>query len=704
MLQQFVGHPYPLGATWDGRGVNFAVFSENAASAELCLFSQTPRDSESARFMLRGRTGDVWHTYLEGLKPGTVYGYRADGSYLPREAHRFNRHKLLLDPYAKATTGKLIWDDALYGYVGGDPREDLSFDARDSSAFVPKSVVVDPTFDWRNDKPPEIPWERTVIYECHVKGLTARHPGVPPELRGTYLGLASEPIIRHLTELGVTAVELLPVFHFVDQRTLARHGLVNYWGYNTIGYFAPEARYASAGEGRQVAEFKIMVQALHRAGIEVILDVVYNHTGEGDRLGPTLCMRGLDNASYYRLKPNDLREYENVTGCGNTINLGHPRVLQMVMDSLRYWVQDMHVDGFRFDLATVLLRNDHGLDPRSSFLTIVQQDPVLSKVKLIAEPWDLGADGYQLGRFPPPWAEWNDQYRDVVRKFWRGDPTQIALLASRVSGSRDIFSPSRRRPCASVNFVTCHDGFTLQDLTAYQHKRNEANGEHNRDGTDHNHSRNWGAEGPTDDPTIRALRERVQRSLLATLAVSRGVVMLTAGDELGRTQHGNNNAYCQDNGISWLDWDLDESRRELLAFVQRIFALRRAHPALRHDEFFYGVPVSTGIWKDVTWLRPDGGQMTLQDWHDAQHRFLAMLIHDGEDGGGAQDTSADPAETLLVIFNADEQVRRFTFPNLKDEKNWCELLDTATPGNPPRIVNESYLDVLPQGLLVLELR
>jgi glycogen operon protein len=703
MFRTAEGVPYPLGATWDGRGVNFALFSQNATAVELNLF-QSPSDGEALLRIPLARGGaDVWHIYVEGLQPGALHGYRVDGPYVPREGHRFNRHKLLLDPYAKSVTGPVAWHDSLNGYTVGDPREDLSFDDRDSAAHVPKCVVVDTRFDWGGDAAPRTPWEKTVLYECHVKGMTALHPAVPPELRGTYLGLAAPPILNHLLELGVTAVELLPVHHFVDQQALARRGLRNYWGYHSVSFFAPEARYASGGDGRQVNEFKAMVRAFHEAGIEVILDVVYNHTGEGDRLGPTLSMRGLDNASYYRLKPADFREYENFTGCGNTLNLRHPRVLQCVMDSLRYWVRDMHVDGFRFDLAPVLIRNDHGVDSRSTFWTAVQQDPVLAGVKLIAEPWDLGPDGYQLGRFAP-WAEWNDQYRDSVRRFWRGDSGQLPTLASRVAGSRDLFGATRRGPCAGINFVTCHDGFTLADLTSYEAKHNEANGEDNRDGHNENYSRNWGVEGSTEDPAVLCTRERVRRSLLATLLLSRGVPMLSAGDELGRSQRGNNNAYCQDNETSWLDWRGDESRRRLLAFVQRLTALRRRYESIRRDEFFYGVPAGSAGLKDVTWLRADGREMGGEDWHDANRMALGMMVH--RPGGSAPDSDREAlrtssGETLLLLLNGGSGPCNFRLPTPAGGRGWRELINTATWEEGPRAV-EGGIVVEAHALVLLE--
>ncbi|HXW39334.1 MAG TPA: glycogen debranching protein GlgX [Acidimicrobiales bacterium] len=545
-MRVWPGSPHPLGATWDGGGVNFALFSEHATSVELSLFEEPHSGEPTATVVMPESTDRVWHAYLPDLQPGALYGYRVDGPHQPELGHRFNRNKLLIDPYAKAVTGPIQWADELFGYSIGDPAGDLSFDPRDSAARMPKGQVIDPAFTWGDDRPPQTPWNRTVIYEGHVRGMTMRHPGVPEHLRGTYLGLASDAVIDHLLHLGVTAVELMPVHQFVADRLLVDRGLTNYWGYNSIGFLAPHVGYATGGLGQQVSEFKSMVRVLHRAGLEVILDVVFNHTGEGNHLGPTLSLRGIDNAVYYRLVPDDPRHYLDFTGTGNSLNILHPRTMGLITDSLRYWVTDMHVDGFRFDLAPVLVR---GYEPGhlSAFFEIIQQDPVLATVKLIAEPWDPGPDGYQLGRFPPGWSEWNGPFRDCVRRFWRGDAAQVPELASRLTGSREIFAPSGRRTYASINFVTCHDGFTLTDLVSYDHKHNEANGDDNHDGADENYSRNWGVEGPTESVRTQRVRDRMKRNLLTTLMLSQGVPMLLAGDEIGRTQFGNNNAYCQDN-------------------------------------------------------------------------------------------------------------------------------------------------------------
>ncbi|HHN72800.1 MAG TPA: glycogen debranching enzyme GlgX, partial [Thermopetrobacter sp.] len=576
------GSPYPLGATWDGVGVNFAIFSEHATRVELCLFDSVDAERESVRIPLPERTDMVWHGYVPDLIPGQLYGYRVYGPWDPEQGHRFNPNKVVFDPYAKAVGRPLRWADELYGYTYGHPSADLKMDERDNAAWAPLAAVIDPAFTWGDDRRPNTPWHNTVIYEVHVKGFTKLHPEVPELLRGTYSGLASEPAIRHLKELGVTAVELMPVHHHAYERHLVEHNLSNYWGYNTLAFFAPDTRYAAATQPAEaVREFKRMVRVLHAAGLEVILDVVYNHTAEGNHLGPTLSLRGIDNAAYYRLSPENRRYYVDFTGCGNTLNMVHPRVLQLIMDSLRYWVLDMHVDGFRFDLASTLARELHEVDKLGAFFDIIHQDPVLSQVKLIAEPWDLGEGGYQVGNFPVGWTEWNGRYRDTVRAFWKGDGGMMSEMATRLAGSSDLYEHSGRRPYASINFVTCHDGFTLQDLVSYNEKHNEANLEGNRDGENNNLSWNCGVEGPTDDPAIVALRERQKRNFIATLMLSQGVPMISGGDELSRTQRGNNNAYCQDNEISWYDWQLDERRRDFLEFVRYVVKLRREHPVLR---------------------------------------------------------------------------------------------------------------------------
>jgi glycogen operon protein len=675
------GRPYPLGATWDGEGVNFALFSEHATAADLCLFERPEDPTESVRLRMHERTDFVWHAYLPDARPGQLYGYRVDGPYAPAEGHRFNAAKLLLDPYAKAIAGTTAAGDALLGYAAADPRADLVPSDLDSAPWAPRSLVVDPAFAWDDDRPPRTPWSRTAIYECHVKGMTIRHPDVEPARRGTYLGLAADAVLDHLLSLGVTAVELLPTQHFVTEPALSARGLTNYWGYNTIGYFAPDARYASGGTGAQVSEFKTMVQRLHRAGIEVILDVVYNHTGEGDHLGPTLSFRGIDNVAYYRLRPDDRRRYVDFTACGNSLNMRHPRTIQLIMDSLRYWVLDMHVDGFRFDLAPVLARELLEVNRLSTFFAILHQDPVLSQVKLIAEPWDVGPGGYQVGNFPNGWAEWNGRYRDAVRRFWRGDAGVVPELAYRLSGSSDLYGARDRSPHASVNFVTCHDGFTLHDLVSYERKHNEANGDGNRDGTDDNFARNWGVEGPTESVDVRRLRERMKRNFLATLILSQGVPMLSHGDELGRTQRGNNNAYCQDNELSWVDWQPDEAARELLAFTRRLLRIFQANPVLRRRKFFSGRPLSPAGPKDVTWLRPDGGEMTDAEWHDRENRVLGMLIS-GEASDEVDDHGHPIAgDTLLLLLNASARAHRFSLPQGAAPGGWRVLIDTADAGS-----------------------
>ncbi|HEX8097452.1 MAG TPA: glycogen debranching protein GlgX, partial [Pyrinomonadaceae bacterium] len=614
-MKVWPGQPYPQGATWDGAGVNFALFSENATAVELCLFDSTEATIESARIRLTEQTDLVWHAYLPEARPGQLYGYRVHGPYEPRAGHRFNPNKLLLDPYAKAVAGTVRWSEAMFGYTIGHADADLSFDGRDSAAGVPKCVVIDPAFGWGGDTQPRTPWHKTLIYEMHVKGFTMRHPEVPPERRGTYAALTHPAVINHLLSLGVTAVELLPVHQFISGKHLVDKGLTNYWGYNSIGFFSPDVRYSfGGGMGQQVQEFKTMVRTLHREGIEVILDVVYNHTGEGNELGPTLCFRGIDNAAYYRLAPEGPRHYVDYTGCGNTLNMIHPHTLQIIMDSLRYWVLEMHVDGFRFDLASALARELHEVNRLSAFFDIIHQDPVLSQVKLIAEPWDLGEGGYQVGNFPLLWAEWNGVYRDCVRRYWRGDAGMIDDLAYRLTGSSDLYERSGRRPYASINFVTSHDGFTLADLVSYNEKHNEANQEDNQDGESNNLSWNCGAEGPTDDLEILGLRARQQRNFLATLLLSQGVPMLQAGDEVGRTQMGNNNAYCQDNEISWLDWELDQRKLGLLEFTRALIALFHKHPVLRRRKFFQGRKIRGSEIKDLSWFRPDGQEMRDEDW------------------------------------------------------------------------------------------
>jgi len=667
------GRPYPLGATWDGEGVNFALFSEHAESVELCLFDATGR-RELHRVRLKEQTDQVWHCYLPEGRPELVYGYRVYGPYEPNKGHRFNPQKLLLDPYAKQIVGNMKWSDAHFGYRVGHRNADLSMDRRDSGPGTLKASVVDAAFTWGTDRSPRTPWHKSVIYEMHVRGFTYRHPRVPETLRGTYAGLGTGPVIDHLLKLGVTAIELMPVHYFIDDRTLVERGLRNYWGYNTIGFFAPMSRYLATSS---INEFKTMVKAMHSAGIEVILDVVYNHTAEGNQLGPTLSFRGVDNSVYYRISADNPRYYTDYTGTGNTLNMRHPRVLQLIMDSLRYWVLDMHVDGFRFDLAATLARELHEVDRLGAFLDIIHQDPVLSQVKLIAEPWDLGEGGYQVGKFPVGWAEWNDRYRDAVRSYWKGDGGQIGELAYRVTGSSDLYARSGRRPYASVNFVTAHDGFTLTDLVSYDHKHNEANGEENRDGTDNNRSWNCGAEGPTDDPAINALRARQKRNFLATLLLSQGVPMLLAGNELGRTQQGNNNAYCQDNDISWVNWDNIDSQRELIAFVRKLIFLRQNHPVFRRRNFFQGRAIKGVGVKDILWLRPDGREMTDQEWNQEYARTLGVFL-----SGSAVDEIDERGqlitdENFILLMNAHHEEVPFTLPTVASSMTWMTIIDTS---------------------------
>ena len=663
-----------LGANWDGAGVHFAIYSGAARQVELCLFDSDIRP-ESKRVRLAPTSDGVWHTYVPDVEPGQLYGYRVDGPYAPHDGLWFNPAKLLLDPYAKAMTGLVPADDVLLGYDSLRPEFP---DPRDSAIAMPKCVVVDERRDWAGDQHPRIPWADTVIYECHIKGMTMLHPQIEPELRGTYLGMASPPVIEHLLGLGVTAVELLPVQAFVTERRLAQMGLVNYWGYNTIGFFAPDLRYATAPE-RAVAEFRTMVQALHAAGVEVILDVVYNHTAEGDERGPMLCFRGIDNRAYYHVEPESPGRYINHTACGNTVNTLHPRTQQLIMDSLRYWVTEMHVDGFRFDLAPALCRGPAEVDSHLRFFTAILQDPVLSQVKLLVEPWDAGPGGLWLGRFPQGVREWNGRYRDCVRRCWRGDSGQLAEFASRLAGSSDIFF-QRRTPLAGINYVTCHDGNTLHDLVSYEQKHNEANGEANRDGPTDNFAANYGIEGTSAPPEILNVRERMKRNLLATLALSQGVPMLTAGDEMSRTQMGNDNAYCQDNEISWVDWTLDEAKSELLNFTRRVLAIRKANPALRRNAFFDGVSES-GL-QDVIWLDVTGRELSAAEWHDPNRKSLAMLIctdhasgaiQRGHHQGTAWESGTGSPDTMLLLVNAHPEPETF---RLMMELTWRVLVST----------------------------
>jgi isoamylase len=673
------GRPFPLGATWDGSGTNFSVFSEHAERVELCLFDA---DDVEQRYELTQRIAFNWHGYLPGIGPGQRYAFRVHGPYAPEHGHRFNPAKLLLDPYAKAIVGAVRWDAAnVPPYAAG---EDDVPDTSDDAVAMPRCVVTDPGFDWEGDRRLETPWHETVIYELHVRGFTKRHPGVRADLQGTYAGLASDEAIAHLKALGVTAVELLPVHHIVDESFLHERGLTNYWGYSSIGFLAPHAGYAATGaQGEQIKEFKGMVKALHRAGIEVILDVVYNHTAEGNHLGPMLSFKGIDNAAYYRLMPDDPSRYMDFTGTGNSLNPVHPSVLRLIMDSLRYWVIDCHVDGFRFDLASALARELYDVDRLSAFFDVIHQDPVLSQVKLIAEPWDLGPGGYQVGNFPVLWTEWNGIYRDTMRDVWRGE-MGVAAFASRFTGSSDLYESDGRHPSASINFITAHDGFTLADLVSYNEKHNEANGEGNQDGTDDNRSWNCGAEGPTDDPEIVALRERQQRNFLATLILSQGVPMITAGDEMGRTQRGNNNAWCQDNELSWLDWELDPQREQLLAFTRRLIELRRTHPIFHRTQFLSGTGTpSGGGLPDAWWFRPDGRRMNAADWHNGASHALGVFFNGRSIG--SVDEQGEPVvdSSFVLLLNAHHEDITFTLPPRRFGPRWQVELSTAHPDAPP---------------------
>jgi isoamylase len=693
------GQPYPLGATWNGEGVNFALFSENATGVDLCLFADADDANESHRIPIREKTDQVWHCFLPDVRPGQYYGFRVHGPYDPKNGHRFNPAKLLIDPYAKAITGAIKWNNSLFGYQVGGPNADLDPSTEDSASGVPKCVVIDNAFTWGDDSHPMTPWNQTVIYETHVKGMTIRNPDVPENLRGTYLGLCSDTMIDYFRKLNVTAVELLPVHQFVVDRHLPEKGLTNYWGYNSIGFFAPDVRYATRGLGNQVYEFKSMVKTFHSAGIEVILDVVYNHTGEGNHLGPTVSLKGIDNTAYYRLE-EDKRFYTDFTGTGNSLNMRHPRTIQLIMDSLRYWVTEMHVDGFRFDLAPVLARELYEVDRLSAFFDIIHQDPTLSTVKLIAEPWDVGPGGYQVGNFPIRWAEWNGKYRDALRHFWRGDPGQVAELASRLAGSSDIYQWSGRSAYASINFIVAHDGFTMRDLVSYEQKHNEANGENNQDGHNDNVSRNWGVEGPSDDPQLEDLRFRLMKSMMGALAFSQGVPMISHGDEVGRTQKGNNNAYAQDNEISWVDWNLDDRQRELLGFTRRAFGLRALNPALRRRHFFDGNEPKAETGKDVMWVRPDGHEMTHDDWRNGDLRVLGMLI-----SGTATDETDERGhllhgDTVLLVANSSDQDIRFQVPKLDAPGVWIEVIDSARAER--HVIDEGWVFVDAHALVLLQ--
>ncbi len=705
-MQTWPGTPYPLGATWDGSGVNFALFSESAEGVDLCLFDGPEGNDEVARITCTERTDQVWHVYLPEARPGQRYGWRVHGPWDPANGHRFNADKLLLDPYGKSFDRTVRWHDALFGYtIGGD--EDAR-DERDSAPYVPKSVVIDGAFTWGDDRPLHVPMHESIVYEVHVKGFTTRHPDIPPGQRGTYAGLACPAAIAYLKELGVTAVELLPIHQFVADRHLVERGLTNYWGYSSIGFFAPDVRYAATGQlGHQVTEFKTMVKTLHQAGIEVILDVVYNHTAEGNHLGPTLGFRGIDNAAYYRLVEDDRRYYMDYTGCGNTLFMRHPRTLQMIMDSLRYWVLEMHVDGFRFDLASALARELHAVDRLGVFFDLIHQDPVISQVKLIAEPWDLGPGGYQVGNFPVGWAEWNGKYRDTVRDYWRGVDQTLGELASRFTGSSDLYESGGRRPYASVNFVTAHDGFTLRDLVSYDQKHNEANGEENRDGEDHNRSWNCGAEGETADQAVLALRAKQQRNFLATLLLSQGLPMLLGGDEIGRSQRGNNNAYCQDNEISWFDWESADV--ELLAFTRRLVDFRRRHPVFRRRRWFQGRAIystehgaGTDVVADLAWFRPDGSEMSAEDWSTGFAKSLQVFLNGERIASPDRHGNRVVDDSFLVLFNAHHEPLDFTLPPATIGTQWeAEMATGSTPPVGTRFDADASVRVEDRSLLLL---
>lgn len=675
-IKKYPGIPYPLGATWDGQGVNFALFAENATGVELCLFDKPMGETQSVIVEMAERTHQMYHVYLPGIKPGQLYGYRVHGHYDPANGHRFNPAKLLIDPYAKAIAGTIEWSDALFGYDVGHENEDLHINHTDSAPFIPKSVVVNDHFDWQGDRAPKRPYHLSIIYETHVKGFTRMHPDIPKEIQGTYAGIAHPVTIEYLKKLGITAVELLPVHHFVADRHLVEKGLTNYWGYNTIGYFAPDARYSSTGVmGEQVAEFKNMVMELHKAGIEVILDVVYNHTAEGNHLGPTLSFKGIDNSSYYRLM-DEKRYYKDYTGTGNTLRANLPNVLRLMMDSLRYWIQEMHVDGFRFDLASTLARELHDVHKLSSFFDVIHQDPVISQVKLIAEPWDIGEGGYQVGNFPPGWTEWNGKYRDCIRDYWRGADSVLGEFAARFTGSPDLYQGDYRRPTASINFITAHDGFTLHDLVSYNEKHNEANGENNQDGESHNRSWNCGVEGPTKKKEVLELRQRQKRNLLATLFLSQGVPMLVAGDEMSRTQNGNNNAYCQDNEISWINWK--KADEQLIDFSRKLIAFRTSHPAFCRRKWFQGQPIKGVGVEDINWFLPDGTEMTEEHWNNAFAKSLGIYLH-GK-GIHTHDAKGEPIvdDSFYLIFNAHHEPLDYTLPASKYGKHWIKNLDTFT--------------------------
>ncbi|WP_088891565.1 glycogen debranching protein GlgX [Leptolyngbya ohadii] len=703
-LSVWPGQPYPLGATWDGKGTNFALFSEHATGVELCLFDKKGRET---RLKLTEVSNFVWHGYVPSIGPGQRYGFRVYGPYAPQEGHRFNPNKLLIDPYAKAVDGDIEFGEEIFGYRWGDPAEDLSYSELDDAHLIPKGIIIDENFDWEGDDLLQTPRHETVIYEVHVKGFTKLHPEIPPELRGTYAGLAHPAAISHLQALGVTAVELMPVHHFLAKPGhLVGKGLSNYWGYDSINYMAPYAGFSASGkQGQQVAEFKHMVKALHRAGIEVILDVVYNHTGEGNHMGPTLSLRGIDNASYYRLVEGMPRYYMDFTGCGNSLNVRHPQVLKLIMDSLRYWVLEMHVDGFRFDLASALARELYAVDRLASFFDIIHQDPILADVKLIAEPWDVGEGGYQVGEFPLLWSEWNGKYRDTVRDFWRGEDSRLAEFAYRFTGSSDLYQSNGRNPSASINFITAHDGFTLRDLVSYNEKHNEANGEENRDGESHNRSWNCGAEGETDDPDILELRQKQQRNFLVTLMLAQGIPMLVCGDEMGRSQKGNNNAYCQDNELSWLHWDLQEDNEQLLNFTRELIHFRRNHPVFRRRKWFQGRAIRGSGVNDIAWFNPDGKRMTEEQWHDGFAKAIGIFLNGQEilTPGAFGERIVD--DSFLVFFNAHYEPLDFYLPAGLDKWAWIKLIDTTSPRmieDGDRFVEDKPITVADRSIVLLK--
>ncbi|MBF2007510.1 MAG: glycogen debranching protein GlgX [Chlorogloeopsis fritschii C42_A2020_084] len=703
-LSLWPGKPYPLGANWDGKGTNFALFSENATGVELCLFDQKGRET---RLELKEKTNFTWHGYVPAIGPGQRYGFRVHGSFAPEEGHRFNPHKLLIDPYAKAIDGDVRFGEEIFGYRWNDPNEDLGFSDLDDAHLVPKSVVVDQSFDWEGDELLQTPWHETVIYETHVKGFTRLHSEIPPRLRGTYAGLAHPAAISHLQSLGVTAVELMPIHHFLAYPGhLADKGLKNYWGYDSLCYLAPYSGYSASGSvGQQVKEFKQMVKALHRAGIEVILDVVYNHTGEGNHMGPTLSLRGIDNAAYYRLVDGNCRYYMDFTGCGNSLNVRHPQVLKLIMDSLRYWVLECHVDGFRFDLASALARELYAVDRLAAFFDIIHQDPVLADVKLIAEPWDVGEGGYQVGEFPLLWSEWNGKYRDTVRDFWRGEDSRMAEFAYRFTGSSDLYQFNGRNPSASVNFITAHDGFTLYDLVSYNEKHNEANGEDNRDGESHNRSWNCGVEGNTDDPQVLRLRRKQLRNFLATIFLSQGVPMLVMGDEMGRSQGGNNNPYCQDNEISWLNWDLQEENEALLDFTRQLIDFRRRHPIFRRRKWFQGRAIHGSGVNDIAWFNPDGGEMTEEQWNSGYSKAIGIFLNGEEIATPGPRGERIIDESFLLFFNAHYEMLEFHIPKGLQDWEWLTIIDTTKPRfvqRGKRYIDDKPIEVDARSLVVLQ--